>query len=173
MGLRGGGKRAAVGSGSGSRGRSKTSLENPFKEVKMITVTDQDQSLFERAFINSVKYCSTDRIDSLYELSQCSSESLENILTYVQIDKARHSDKVFAIGGMLSTVQQMEKVKQMIDSAIGQYRKSFAESLWEKCSINDEFDPAEMRSLLRSAKEKAKDRSTNHWFVVFVFRVCK
>ena len=162
MGLRGGGKRAAAGSGSGSRGRSRTSLENPFKEVKTIKVTDQDQSLFENAFVNSVKYCSTDHIDSLYELNQCSSANLENMLSYVQIDKARHSDKVFAIGGMMTTVQHMETVKQMIDSAIGQYRKSFAESLWEKCIVNEEYDPAELRSLLRSAMEKAKDRSTNH-----------
>ena len=52
MGLRGGGKRAAVGSGSGSRGRAKTSLENPLKEVKIIRVTEQDKSLFEHAFVN-------------------------------------------------------------------------------------------------------------------------
>ena len=28
----------------------------------------------------------------------------------------------------------------MIDSAMAQYRKSFAENLWEKCIINEEFD---------------------------------
>ena len=69
----GGGKRAAAGSGSGSRGRAKTT-ENPFKEVKIIKVTEKDQSLFEGAFVHSVKYCCTEHVDSLPELKEHSSE---------------------------------------------------------------------------------------------------
>ena len=155
MGLRGGGKRAGGGS-TGPRGRGKTT-ENPFKEVKIIKVDQMHQPLFECAFINSVRYCSAEYIDSLQELKETSSETLESIMTYVKQDKARNSDKVYAISGMMKSIEQMEMVKTMIDSAIGHYRKLFAENLWEKCIINDEFDPAELRSFIRSAKERSKD----------------
>ncbi|MFM7979783.1 MAG: hypothetical protein ACKPKO_10745, partial [Candidatus Fonsibacter sp.] len=66
----GGGKRPSVGSGGCQRGRTKTVTENPFKEVHTIKVTEKDQSLFEIAFINSVKYCSANYIDSLQELKE-------------------------------------------------------------------------------------------------------
>ena len=74
MGLRGGGKRAGGGS-TGPRGRGKTT-ENPFKEVKIIKVDQNDQTLYEGAFINSVRYCSVDHIDSLQEMKETSSETL-------------------------------------------------------------------------------------------------
>ena len=86
-----------------------------------------------------------------------SSEKLETILAYVQADKSRHSDKVYAIGGMMQSIEKMEIVKNMIDSAMSQYKKSFAESLWEKCMFDDQFDVAELRALIRGAQDNAKD----------------
>ena len=91
-----------------------------------------------------------------------SSEILESILTYVQVVKARHSGKIYAMACMMHTMEQMETVIAMIDSAMGQSKKLFAENLWEKCEVNEEVDVAELRALLRGAKDKAKE-TTATW----------
>ena len=61
---------------------------------------------------------------------------------------------------MMQSIEKMEIVKNMIDSAMSQYKKSFAESLWEKSMFKNQFDVAELRALLRGAKHKVKETTT-------------
>jgi hypothetical protein len=155
-----GGAAAKRGGDKGDKGdgvkRGRTSNENPFKEIKENTSTMADKSKFEQAFADCVTVCARTEYNGKDELAKFKPDKLEELGKEISTGKARHSDKVWAIGGYSVLVQNMDDIASKCKCAADRYKKLMAESIWTLSTVSEAFDPAELRSIVRTAETLAK-----------------
>ena len=84
-------------------------------------------------------------------------QSSSSYRKYFSSDKARHSGKILAIASETVAAVQMRKVVSLVTSAVATFEQCFASDIWQKAMVDDAFDPAEFRCIMRLAETKAKD----------------
>ena len=110
-----------------------------------------------KVFNDSVAIYTLEKVDSLSELSKLPSTKLIELQKYFATDKARHSDKILTIASETVAAIQMRKVISLVTSAVASFEQCFSSDLWQKAMVDDAFDPAEFRCILRLVEAKAKD----------------
>ena len=155
--LRGGGKRAASGASRASANRKyKDEVRNPFQVSDIEKTTKNEAALFEQVFNDCVAVFTVQKVDSLNELSKLTSAKITEVTKYFATDKTRNAEKILKIASETIASTQMRKVASLIASANATYDQCFASDVWERATVDDNFDPAEFRCLLRLAEMKAK-----------------
>jgi hypothetical protein len=155
--LRGGGRRAASGASRASANRKyKDEVCNPFQVSDIERTTKNEATLFEQVFNDCVAVFTVQKVDSLNELSKLTSAKITEVTNYFATDKTRNAEKILKIASETIASTQMRKVASLIASANATYDQCFASDVWERATVDDNFDPAEFRCLLRLAEMKAK-----------------
>jgi hypothetical protein len=155
--LRGGGKRAASGASRALANRKyKDEVCNPFQVSDIERTTKNEATLFEQVFNDCVAVFTVQKVDSLNELSKLTSAKITEVTKYFATDKTRNAENNLTIASETIASTPMRKVASLIASANATYDQCFASDVWERATVDDNFDPAEFRCLLRLAEMKAK-----------------
>ena len=129
---------------------------NPFQVNDIEKTTKNEAALFEQVFNDCVAVFTVQKVDSLNELSKLTSAKITEVTKYFATDKTRNAEKNLKIASETIASTQMRKVASLIASANATYDQCFASDVWERATVDDNFDPAEFRCLLRLAEIKPR-----------------